>query len=172
VLSCVVFTAAVYPVLHLLERFKEYSKTVTERKKGELKNSLIVVFTMYVIVISVCWGIFADKYLVLACVYAWGLGDAAAALVGKRFGKHKIPPGIKSVEGTLSMFAVSAVSVLVILLLRGYMAWYSCLIIAAAVAAASAAAELYTPGGYDTITCPLSAMVVLLPLVHLLGGGI
>lgn len=29
----------------------------------------------------------------LASLYAWGIGDAFAALIGKKFGKHKINPG-------------------------------------------------------------------------------
>ena len=45
-----------------------------------------------------------------------------------------------------------------------------CIFSAAGTAAVSAAVELYTPNGMDTITCPLAAMAVLLPLVALFGG--
>lgn len=170
--SCVLLEAAVYPILRYFERFKGYSELVTERKSGELKNSLIVVFTMFAAVISVCWGWLGDKMLVLACIYAWGFGDAAAALIGKRFGKHRFPNSKKSWEGTLSMFTVSFVSVAVILTCRGGMRWYGCGLTALIAAAVSAAVELYTPGGYDTITCPVAAMTVMLPLLHLFGGGV
>eukprot|EP00162_Nutomonas_longa_P024693 comp9042_c0_seq1/m.10300 comp9042_c0_seq1/g.10300 ORF comp9042_c0_seq1/g.10300 comp9042_c0_seq1/m.10300 type:complete len:104 (+) comp9042_c0_seq1:166-477(+) len=34
------------------------------------------------------------------------LGDGAAALVGVSFGRHKLPGGKKSIEGSLSMFLV------------------------------------------------------------------
>lgn len=172
VLSCLIFAAVVYPILHYFEHFSRYSETVTERKKGELKNSLIVVFTMFAVVITVCWGLLEDKLLVLATVYAWGFGDAAAALIGKRFGKHKIPGTKKSYEGSFSMFALSFLSVFVILMFRGGMQAYACALTAALVAAATAATELYTPGGYDTISCPFCAMAIMLPLVHLFGGGI
>lgn len=37
-------------------------------------------------------------------------------------------------------------------------------------AAVTAVVELYTMHGLDTVTCPLAAMAVLLPLVHLFGG--
>lgn len=171
-LSCVVFAAIVYPILRYLERFETFSQLISERKTGELKNSLIVVFAMYALVISVCWGIFGDRQLVLASVYAWGFGDAAAALIGKRFGEHKIPNSVKSYEGTFAMFFVSLICVFVILLLRSGMAWYAYLLTALAVAAVSAAVELYTPGGYDTFTCPIAAMTVMLPLLHIFGGGI
>lgn len=172
VLSCIAFESVVYPVLYYLERFKTFSKTVTERKPGELKNSLVVVFTMFAIVLSVCWGMLNDRLLALASVYAWGFGDAAAALIGKRFGRHKIPGTKKSWEGTLSMFAVSFACVLTILCFRGGVTPAMCGVIAGGVAAVSAAVELYTPGGYDTLTCPLAAMTVMLPMLCFLGGGL
>ena len=34
----------------------------------------------------------------------------------------------------------------------------------------SALAELCSKDGHDTVICPLSAMVVLLPLIYLFGG--
>ena len=175
-LSALAFAAAVYPLLKLAERWKGYSKFVTERSGGELKHSLIVVFVMYAAVVTVCWGWLNEKLLALCSIYAWGIGDAAAALIGKRFGRHALEgkhiEGRKSLEGTLAMFLTSFVCVLAILLLRGGMAWYACVLAAVVTAAVSAVVELYTMHGMDTITCPLAAMAVLLPLVHWLGGGI
>ncbi len=174
VLSVVGFVAVVYPILIFFERFRSYSKVVTERKKGELKNSLIVVFFMFALVIAVTKGIFCDQYLALASIYAWGTGDALAALVGKRFGKHKLTgkflSGKKSLEGTLAMFLTAFVSVLIILLLRGGLHPGLTVLIALATAAASAACELYTGGGLDTITCPLASMVVMVALLLAFGG--
>ena len=73
--------------------------------------------------VTVCWGLFGDKYLVLASIYAWGIGDGLAALVGKRFGKHKIKwrmaDGKKSVEGSATMFLCALVSVFAVRLVRG-----------------------------------------------------
>ncbi len=111
--------------------------------------------------------------LALASIYAWGLGDAAAALIGKRFGKHHFKGAAisrKSWEGTLAMFAVSFVTVFTLLQFRGGLSPAGCIFSAAGTAAVSAAVELYTPNGMDTITCPLAAMAVLLPLVALFGG--
>ena len=76
-LSCLVFAAVVYPILKFFEHFRLYSKALTERKQGELKESLLVVFTMFAVVIAVCWGWLGEKMLVLLSVYAWGFGDAA-----------------------------------------------------------------------------------------------
>lgn len=175
-LAAVIFELVVYPALWFFERFKGYSELTTERKKGELKNSLLLVFTMFAVVISVCWGWLGDKYLVLASVYAWGFGDAAAALVGKRFGRHKLHfkylDGKKSLEGTLAMFALSFFSVAVILQIRGGMPVLGGLVTALVTAEVAALVELYSRGGNDTFTCPLASMAVMLPLLHLFGGGI
>ena len=129
---------------------------------------------MFAIVICVCWGGFGDKYLALASLYAWGIGDAYAALIGKRYGKHKITgprlDGKKSYEGTFSMFLVSVITVFVILAIRGGLGIFANVIISLIVALVSTVAELYSKNGNDTVVCPLSAMVVLLLLLHLFGG--
>jgi len=172
-LSAVVFALAVYPLLSLAEHIKGYSALLTERKGGEIKHSLLVVFAMYALVAAICWGWLGDKLLTLASIYAWGFGDAAAALVGKRFGRHHFTAQAicrKSWEGTLAMFTVSFVTVFVLLQLRGGLNGAEILFTAALTAAVSAVVELYTPNGMDTITCPLAAMVTLLPLVTLFGG--
>lgn len=173
-IAAIIFEVLVYPILKFFERLKKYSEFTTERKKGELKSSLMLVYTMFAIVVTVCWGIFNDKYLALASLYAWGIGDAFAALIGKKYGKHKIKaPGLdgkKSYEGTLSMFIISFLTVFSILMYRGEMKTIFCAIISILVAAVSAVTELYSKNGNDTVICPISAMITLLPLVYLFGG--
>ena len=170
----IIFEVIIYPILVFFERLKKYSEFTTERKKGELKHSLILVYTMFAVVVVVCWGIFGDKYLAIASLYAWGIGDAAAALIGKKFGKHKIRAprldGKKSYEGTLAMYILSCASVCTILILRGGMPIVSCAIISLIVGAISAVVELYSRNGNDTVFCPLAAMITMLPLVYLFGG--
>ncbi len=172
--AAVFIAVSVYPVLKFFERFRSYSSFTTERRSGELKSSLLLVFGMFAAVIAVCWGWLGDRWLVVASIYAWGFGDAAAALVGKRFGRHKLAwkrlDGKKSLEGSAAMFAVSFASVAAVLSLRGGLALPALLAASLAAAAVSTLVELYTSGGYDTVTCPLAAMAVLLPLLKLMGG--
>ena len=172
--TAIVFEILVYPILWFFERFRKYSEFTTERKAGELKHSLMLVYTMFAVVVAVCWGIFEDRYLALASLYAWGFGDAAAALIGKKYGRHKIrAPGLdgkKSYEGTGAMFVVSWVSVFCLLMWRGGMNGAACGVISFIVAGVSAVSELYSRGGNDTVICPMSAMAALLPLVYLFGG--
>lgn len=175
-LTSVCFALVLYPVLCLTERIKGFSAFVTERKSGELKLSLLIVFAMFSVVVSVCWGWLNDKMLVLASIYAWGFGDAAAALVGKRFGKHAITgkhiEGRKSAEGSFAMFITSLICVGVILLIRGSLPWYGYVVIPVLTAAGTAAVELFSLKGTDTVTCPLTAMAIILPSVYLIGGTI
>lgn len=173
-LASAVFIAMVFPILAFAERLPGYSRLLTERRPGEIRRSLVAVFGMFAALLCVCWGWLGERYLVVASVFAWGFGDAAAALVGKRFGQHAIEgrlvEGRISLEGTLAMFAVSFVTVMVILLANGALTWYGCIPAALVTAALCAVVELFTKGGIDTLTCPLTAAAVLIPLVHFWGA--
>ena len=173
-IATVIFTIMVYPILLFAERIPSYSALLTERKCGEIKRSLVVVFSMFFILICVCWGWLGYKYLVVASVIAWGFGDAAAALVGKRFGKRyiegKLVEGRKSIEGTLAMFLISFVSVLIVLSINVPMHFFYYFLIAFITAAVCAVVELYTKCGMDTLTCPFSAAFTMIVLLSLLGG--
>ena len=162
------------PLLLLAEKIPMFSSFVNERKKGEFKSSMVLAVGMMAFSVTVCWGLFADQYLVLASIYAWGVGDGLAALVGKRFGTHKIKwklaDGKKSVEGSLTMFVCALISVFTVLLVRGGIAIPICLSIAALAALVCTVAELCAKNGLDTVICPLSAMAVIVPMVTLLGG--
>lgn len=170
-LAALIFVVIVFPLLSLAERLDYYSELLTERKNGEIKLSLILVFSMFAILSSLCWGWLGERWLVIACICAWGFGDAAAALIGKKYGRHYLEgnliEGRKSIEGTFAMFTVSLISVFIVLLINGNIEWYASLTIAELTASASASAELFTRNGMDTITCPLAAATVLLPLLYL-----
>lgn len=163
-----------YPLLALAEKLPAFAAFINERREGEIKNSMVLALTIMVISICACWGWAGDKYLVLACVYAWGVGDAFAALFGKKFGKHKIRMKFadphKSVEGSAAMFVTSATAVFAVMMLRGGLGAAECLVIAACAAAASTFMELCTKNGYDTFSCPAVAMLVILPLINIMGG--
>ena len=158
-----------FPALSLATKIPVFSAFVNERKQGEFRSSMVLAVGMMVFSVSVCWGLFGDQYLVLASVYAWGIGDAFAALIGKRFGRHKIhwkfADGKKSIEGSAAMFLCSLVSVFAVLMIRGGIHMGLCAVIAALAAAVCSLAELWAKNGLDTVICPVSAMAVIIPLV-------
>lgn len=160
-----------FPALHFAQKIPMFSSFVNERKKGEFKSSMIYAVGMMAFSILVCWGLAGDKYLVLVSIYAWGIGDGLAALVGKKYGKHKIKwkfaDGKKSVEGSLTMFLCSLVSVITVLIIRGNINIFACLFIGILTAVVTTVAELCAKDGLDTIICPISAMVVIIPMTML-----
>ena len=161
-----------FPVLLLAEKIPMFSTFVNERKKGEFRSSMVLAVGMMAFSVTICWGLFGDKYLVLASIYAWGVGDAFAALVGKRFGKHKIKwklaDGKKSIEGSVAMFLCALTSVFSVLVVRGGIDFVICAVIAVLAALVCTISEMCTKNGLDTIVCPVSAMVVIIPLSMLL----
>ncbi len=172
--ACLLLMIPIYPALKLAQRWSKFSYFFSERKKGEIISSFLLVFAMFAVAITVCWGLLGDKWLTCASIYAWGFGDAAAALIGKRFGTHKVmfKPvcGKKSWEGTAAMFVTSFASVLIILLARGGLGFAGCVVISLVTALVSACIELISRNGIDTITCPMGAMVTLIGLLYLFGG--
>ena len=174
VLLTVVLELLIYPALALAERLPMFSSFVTERRHGEFKQSMLLAFTMLAVCNTVCWGLLGDQYLGLACMYAWGVGDAFAALIGKRFGKHKITwkyaDRHKSVEGSAAMFLTSAIAVACVLLAHGHLTFPAYIVIPIAGAAVSTLVEMVTKDGRDTIYCPAAAILVMLPLMALFGG--
>jgi len=179
VLAALVFALVIYPVLALVERSSAYKRIAVERQCGEFKTSLLIVQLSIAIVISVCWGLLgADwQYVAVVAVMAWGFGDAAAALVGKAFGRRQIQhpriAGKKTVEGTLAMFVVAGMAIFITLLVYAGQSWHVSSAVALLVAPVCSAVELFSPRGMDTLTVPLSAAFAILPLmslVALLGG--
>ncbi|NLW89947.1 MAG: phosphatidate cytidylyltransferase [Clostridiaceae bacterium] len=171
--ASVMFLVVVLIALAVAERFLPgYSSLLTERKAGELKRSAVAIFFVFAILITICWGLLGEKLLVIASVMAWGLGDAAAALIGKRFGRSYLSgeyvEGKKSLEGSIAMLAVSFVSVLVILAVMGPEQWYEYIPVALNTAIVCTLVELFTKNGMDTITCPLAAACVLIPMLDVL----
>lgn len=162
------------PILPLVEKIPGFSFFVNERKAGEFTKSLLSALGVMALFVTLGWGWLGDRFLVLASVYAWGVGDAFAALIGTRFGKHKLrwrfADPQKSAEGSLAMLAASSVAVFVVLLVRGGVGVIGAAVIAVLAAAASAFAELCSKNGLDNVLCPLVSMAVIVPLLTAFGG--
>ena len=122
-IASVVVAAVIYPVLAILEKESWYADLFVEKKPGEIKTSLLMLFLMFAVLNTVAWGIFKRPEIGAAAILMWGVGDAAAALVGIPFGRHKVQlkgtDGHKSWEGTAAMFAASSLCGILFLLLYG-----------------------------------------------------
>ncbi len=95
-----------------------------------------------------------DPVIVGAAVGSLAFGDAAAALVGKAFGRTKILGSLKSVEGSLACFAACFAIAIAVGVRPGA---------ALASAAAASAVELLPTTGFfnDNLWMPIAAAAVL-----------
>ncbi|MDP3486777.1 MAG: hypothetical protein Q8S19_02445 [Bacillota bacterium] len=133
-----------YPVLLVVEKFRRYREFFVDRtpRGGELRMQLL-----------------------------YGFGDAAAALVGKSFGRNfvvnRFIEGSKAYEGTGAMIIAAFLALFFTLLLYAGKPWYISLFVSLVVAPICAVVELFSRSGTDTLTVPLSVALMVLPLMHL-----
>jgi len=169
-LTSVLIAVAIYPLLSAFENAPWYEKLFVQKSVGETKKSLLLLFFMFAVLISVSWGLFGKPAFAAAAVLMWGTGDAAAALVGIPYGRHKVhsrfTDGKKSWEGSLSMLAVSFVSGLIVLSAAEKLPLPQAALFAGLGALSGTATELFSPSEYDTVTVPAVIAAVLLLLEH------
>ena len=171
-LVLVIFAVIVYPILQFAERWRGYGNLFVQRKTGEVKKSLLILFLTDAVLVAVAWGVFDLPFVAVTAIFMWGCGDGAAALVGKRFGKHHVnikwADKKKTWEGSAGMFVVSSVIGVICMILMTSLPWYQCLLMAVITAFFGAYTELITKNGNDTATVPAVNTVVLLVLSLLL----
>lgn len=144
-----------------------------ERELGgsEVGHQAVYVQAAFIILITLFWGISGPrfKYSAAVGIMAWGFGDAAAAVFGRRFGRHKVngrafDPG-KSVEGACAMAVASFVAVFVTLSFMAPTPLVGNLIISAILGSVASVLELLSRKGLDNIVIPLGVSFLSAPLV-------
>lgn len=164
-----------YPVLWLMEKQRWYKLSFVDRsaRGGELRSSMILVQVVFAILIAIFWGWLGGRWVSIIGVAAmgWGFGDAAAALVGKAWGRRHVlirfVDSAKTYEGTIAMIVVAGTALFWTLRLYADQSWYISLLIAALVAPVCGIVELFSRRGVDTLTVPLSTAFSVLPLMYL-----
>lgn len=138
-----------------------------EKARHEVIISFVLLFGLITILMAVFWGGFGPEYIYVAvcAMMAWGPGDAAAAIVGKNWGKHKLSgrhiEGVKSVEGSVAMAVTSFLFTFVTLSLMSGLSLPRVLILLLIIAPVAALVELYTKYGLDTVTVPIVVSLIL-----------
>ncbi len=108
--------------------------------------------TLGALIVVLAFG--TDRRVISAAIFCVAFGDAAAALVGKPFGRHKIPGSKKSLEGSAACF----LACLGVCMAHGYSAGASA---AAAFIAAGIEFLPTTPWFNDNLWMPLGAACAL-----------
>lgn len=163
-----VFAAAVYPILCLAENWHGYPGLLVERRPGEVKRSLFLLFGTDAALLAVCC-LLDMPYAAITAILTWGVGDTAAALVGKRFGRCKVrltgADQNKTWEGTLANAGASAATAVAVLFAASPLPAVQCIAFGLAAGPVSALTELYSHQGNDTATVPFAIALVLTLLV-------
>lgn len=168
-----------YPVLSLIERSHWYQESLFDRNDSgsELRKQLLLVQLSFGVLLGSLWGLGQGRYayLAAAAVMAWGLGDAAAALAGHRFGQLRIRcrflSSKKSYEGFGAMVFWSGLGILLTLWLYGGLSLMVSILCAVIAAPLCATVELATGKGLDTLTVPWTGAAALLVIVLILQAG-
>ena len=170
-LTMVVFAVIVYPILALAEQWPGYGDLFVEKHPGEIKESLLLLFGSQALLIGLSWGLGGVLYPCICASFTWGFGDAAAGIIGRKYGKHiiqmKLTDGKKTREGFLANMAVSFVTALLTLWLFSLFSLPVIFLSALAIAPASAFTELISKGGMDTVTVPV-VLTVLIMLIRII----
>ena len=154
-------------LLLIFEPTTIYKKFFIEKSKHEVLISCLLFFLVVACLIAFFWGYrgYNHRFYVIITILAWGLGDAAAAICGQLFGKHKISgkmiEGTKSIEGSVMCCLFAFTISLVLLITLMHIVWWIALIEALLIGAFVSLAELFTKKGLDNITCPLVAALIL-----------
>lgn len=121
------------------------------KRSGERKAGLVL-YPVSILVMAALMnaGVLAPL-TVASAVLAMGLGDGAAAVVGMRFGRHRI--GKKTLEGSAAMLIITAA----VFCSAGMRPWYHVLLAASAVTLA----EAFSPHGLDNLTVPAVAALMM-----------
>jgi len=152
---CIAYLAAEY--FRVKGRYVPVITDVTDHcgRDHELKGWVLTPFYLALSItalLAISGGFvnFISRSAAYVSIVAATLGDASAALVGMRFGRHRhwLLRG-KSVEGSLAFFVATFAGSLF------FVNWQ----IAIAVAAISAIVEVFS-GGFDNLTVPFSAAIV------------
>lgn len=163
-----------YPVLLFVEKSAWYKNNLVDRQSrgGELRKQLLYVQLSFALLIFIYWGLLGARrqYVIAVAVMGWGFGDAAAALVGKAYGRrrvlHKLIESAKTYEGTLAMILVSSLALFMTLVFYAGHSWHISLLVSIIVAPVLGTIELFSRRGTDTLTVPLSAAGLIMPLLY------
>ena len=156
----VTFLASPYsPVKSVSEKMSG----LTEVTEGGHRLGLVFYAISYTI-LAFCFS--AKPYLIAAGILPMAYGDAAASVIGEKFGKHKFNIfARKSVEGSVAFFVVSFAALAFSLFFFSLLypiSLFDSVLISLGVAAIAAVIEALTPRGFDNLTVPiLSALLFL-----------
>ena len=131
---------------------------------GEKRNIGVILFPLSTALALVLFWEGPARVIGAASMLVLTYGDAAGALVGRRFGRTRyvVLDHQRSLEGTTAMFAASFLAVVASFLLFGAPVGASILLLAVLTAAVATAVEAVCPWGLDNLLIPASVAGTML----------
>jgi phytol kinase len=120
------------------------------------------------------WLARGDRVAYLAPMLILTLADAAAAVIGRRYGlcRYATPGGCKSVEGSMAFAMIAFATTHLSLLLLGDVGRVESVLIAMTVALTMAVVEALASGGWDNLLVPAGAFALLKVLTGMAAGSL
>jgi len=110
-------------------------------------------------------------FIAVGGLMAVSWGDAMATIIGRRYGtrRYLVSGHPRTMEGTLSMFFVSSVTIALVLVFMGSTDWHQSIGIAMIAATVAASVESVSIYGTDNLTVALATTATLYTLVRISG---
>ena len=132
-----------------------------------MKYSMLQALGMFALLLILFLGLLpgGTETIIVTAVMSWGVGDALAALLGKRFGKRKNrligADPTKTQVGSHAMSHSVFLVVVLFLIFYGDILWWVALVCGVFVAPLATLIEAYAKKGLDTIILPTSIALLL-----------
>lgn len=152
------FPPALFVVLNLLSHRAKFVKAMDEQAGDNLGTILFPL--AFVLLIALLWDLEHGKRAIAAGILVLAWGDASAAIVGQRWGRHRYPVGRgwRSLEGSAAMFGFSLLALVVAGVVPGPSLGVLAVLAGAAVATATEAGSRW---GLDNLAVPLGTAFVV-----------
>ena len=156
--------AIVPPLAFVVINYLDYRFGIIQAMMSSNRSNLGTVYfpLAFAVVLVVFWGDplrpTANPHLIVAALMPMTWGDALAAIVGERFGRHRYTffGQTRSLEGSVTMLIVSALATWVAL-----GAAPSAVVIALITAVGATLVEAISPWGIDNLTVPAVSAIIL-----------
>ncbi len=150
---------AVFVVLNVLSLRGKWTRAMDAEAGSNIGTVLFPL--SFMILLLVLWNLAGGKAAIAAGILSLAWGDAAAALIGKAWGRHRyrVGEGWRSFEGSAAMFAFSALGIAVAGLVVGPHAYRAGAVLAAAVLATLL--EAGSRRGLDNLLVPIGTAALL-----------
>jgi len=148
-----IWFAIIPPITFIVLNYISYKQNLFKAmERGGNGNLGTVYFPISLLVLVILtFGIFDAPYIGAIGILIMGYGDGLAAVIGTKYGKHKLLFG-KSYEGTITMFLSSLVVAMIVLSIYQVEGF---ILLSIGVAFIASIVELITRRGLDNLTVPL-----------------